>query len=546
MGAVKWTIIVVFCVLGWQCEPIPQAVTKKGGQANPKEDSLPSPRALHLEKTVYQYNNRYDYDSSQYAIQQFLEQADITNSERFYAFLYRSYTHKRLFDYTETLRQLDSALYYGKKTPFVAYFETNSKAQRALAYFDTHEYKKAGELMQELKDRGYEHLDKEYTSKIIMQEAYLLFLEKNYRDAARRYQVAEEWMREVSRCDLPMIYGKQMELYGETGDTTQMMERLKKGLRSADSCGIGKYKLYLYEMAAKGFLSARNIDSFRTYRDISARLDAEYRSSDYLKKIATYEDKLEVLKKENLLAHNNARLAQSKVMIVVLISLLGILLFTFWYYQFRQQKRKIEAESRQKDIFTQQLFENIETERHRIANDLHDSIGHQLLSVRNAVSSNNALKSELDGIINEMRAISRNLHPVMFERVGLKLSVEQLVNRIEASEAIFISSEIAYGGELTVAQELQVYRIIQEALNNILKYSQADGAKVSIHSEARQVVVTIQDNGIGFNVIDTLNNTKAFGLHSMMERARHIGGKTVIQSSDSGTIITTSISKNTQ
>ena len=100
-----------------------------------------------------------------------------------------------------------------------------------------------------------------------------------------------------------------------------------------------------------------------------------------------------------------------------------------------------------------------------------------------------------------------------------------------------------YKETLLSADELQIYRIIQEALTNIIKYAQAYAAKITILEQKDKISIEIKDNGKGFDVKQTLNGGKAFGLHNIIERSRVIGGEANINSSVEGTIIHINIPK---
>jgi signal transduction histidine kinase len=194
--------------------------------------------------------------------------------------------------------------------------------------------------------------------------------------------------------------------------------------------------------------------------------------------------------------------------------------------------------------FTKQLLENTEEERRRIASDLHDSISHELLNLKSMFNQDLILvNAKIDIIINDIRGISRNLHPVMFDKIGLVLNIEQLVDRIQNQNNFFINTNINYKGTLSSADELQIYRIIQEALTNIIKYAQAHAAKITILEDKNKITIEIKDNGKGFDVKQALNSGKAFGLHNIIERSRVVGGEANIDSSGEGTIIYINIPK---
>ncbi len=218
----------------------------------------------------------------------------------------------------------------------------------------------------------------------------------------------------------------------------------------------------------------------------------------------------------------------------LIIAVLSFLVYFIW------QKKKLISEKRNNEnLFTQKLMENTEDERMRIAKDLHDSVGHELLSIKNAIHNKfQFTEDKIDNVLNEIREISRNLFPVMFEEIGLKISIEQLLEKIKQSDNFYIGSEINYlPNSLPVKVELQIYRIIQEALNNTRKYAKAESAFVSIRQEKDSVWVEIKDNGMGFDVAEVLKSGRAFGLLTIQQRCEALNSKANISSDKNGTNI---------
>jgi two-component system, NarL family, sensor kinase len=238
-------------------------------------------------------------------------------------------------------------------------------------------------------------------------------------------------------------------------------------------------------------------------------------------------------------------LANKNTLIALLISsFIGFLLFVFANYLWQRQKT-LKREKANSLNFTKQLLENIEVERKRIASDLHDSVSHELLSLKSDFSEDlSKTGSKIDSIINEIRGISRNLHPVMFDTIGLVPNIEQLVERIQKQHDFMIRTEVNYQGSLSQNDELQIYRILQEALSNIIKYANAHAGKITIKEFLDKIYIEIKDNGKGFNVKEILRNGNAFGLYNIIERSRVIGGEAKIFSSTEGTVITINIPKN--
>lgn len=233
-------------------------------------------------------------------------------------------------------------------------------------------------------------------------------------------------------------------------------------------------------------------------------------------------------------------LAEKNALIGFLIAgILAVLLaFAAFYSWIRQRQAKKEAAVQAQ--FTRQLLEHVEDDRGRIAIDLHDSVSHDLLLLKQSIRKELAgpeVGDKIDGIINGIRQISRNLHPVMLDKIGLRLSLETLCEQFMLHETMFVSHEIDYQNTLPKTAELQLFRIVQEGLTNALKYSKAEAVKVRIQYAGKALRLEIQDNGKGFDVEKALEGGKAFGLHSILQRAKAIGGKADIRSGESGTTI---------
>jgi two-component system, NarL family, sensor kinase len=250
----------------------------------------------------------------------------------------------------------------------------------------------------------------------------------------------------------------------------------------------------------------------------------------------------QIKKKEQQITLQKHDITQKKTQIALLIALLIGLLLAIWAFYSWQKQKNLKQEKENSMSFTKQLLENTEDERKRIAGDLHDSVSHELLNLKTIFSQDLSVVNEkIDAIINDIRSISRNLHPVMFDKIGLVPNIEQLVERLQNQNNFFISTDINYKGTLSSADELQIYRIIQEALTNIIKYAQAYAAKITILEDKSKITIEIKDNGKGFDVKQILNSGKAFGLHNIIERSRVIGAEANIKSTVSGTVITIEI-----
>ena len=236
----------------------------------------------------------------------------------------------------------------------------------------------------------------------------------------------------------------------------------------------------------------------------------------------------------------------------------GIVALTFLAYQRRitQLKRAHAAQ----EAFSQQLIESQEKERKRIAAELHDSLGQNLLVIKNrallSLNSPDKVDNTLEQLneislaasqaIEEVREIAHDLRPFQLDRLGLTKAIESMIRKVSASSGVKFKTEIQQiDGIFAKAAEINLYRIVQECVNNIIKHSGATEATLLMHRDERGVQITVSDNGKGFILPDGTANRSGkagFGLSGISERARILGGKEIIQSAPGqGTKITLKI-----
>lgn len=278
----------------------------------------------------------------------------------------------------------------------------------------------------------------------------------------------------------------------------------------------------------------------KDYQNAYLQLQTFTTYSDSLKKSSNLEE-LVALKKDYQFGLEREQL-NGKVLsyrlrnTILLVSIVFILLSIGLIALYRKRLAMKKAAKIQEQ-FTFQLLQNTEEERSRIANELHDSVNHELLTIKNALVHGKSIDIEqVAGLIEEVRTISRNLHPAVLETIGLEASIEQLCERL-TENGLFTTCEIDYEQPLDKNTELQLYRIVQESLNNTLKHGKANAAKVDIIQTANTISVSIKDNGQGFKVEEQLNSPRSFGLQSLLQRAKSIAGNLTITSSEKGTLV---------
>lgn len=233
-------------------------------------------------------------------------------------------------------------------------------------------------------------------------------------------------------------------------------------------------------------------------------------------------------------------------------TLVLLLTLSAGYYIIRRKSEHIKLELSRKNEFSRKLIDSQENERKRIAIELHDSTGQNLLLIKNNLYS--GLKHCREGnadyhkfedalevvneTIKEIKSVSQNLRPQQLDHLGLTTAIKAMIDKVsESSDIEFGYSSDNIDGMLCGENEIHFYRIVQEALNNILKHSYAAEAAVQIRKEKNTIKLLIRDNGKGFSV-NGVQPHKGFGMNGMLERAGILKGKLEISSSEgNGTVI---------
>jgi PAS domain S-box-containing protein len=203
-----------------------------------------------------------------------------------------------------------------------------------------------------------------------------------------------------------------------------------------------------------------------------------------------------------------------------------------------------EQISHQKAL-TQATIDGQEKERREIGKELHDNVGQQLTTTKlfldmakttaddgTAEMVSLALKGISD-VINEVRTISHALVPPTLGDLGIIESIEELIEAIRYVQLIKIDFDYFDLNEDRVPenQQLMLYRIIQEGLNNIIKHADATTVSIVMKNTNRQLLLEIKDNGKGFNMATV---RKGLGITNIKNRAELFDGKVTLTSTSGG------------
>jgi two-component system NarL family sensor kinase len=245
----------------------------------------------------------------------------------------------------------------------------------------------------------------------------------------------------------------------------------------------------------------------------------------------------------------DAKEAKMYFSILIAIALMGAIIFFLAVLIIQQQHTNLEL----RKANSLAGINAMEKERARIASDLHDDLGPILSVIKfqlgNAIySSKNQFlyllkaSDQLDEVLMKLRAVSYNLLPIILERKGAFAAIQELIYSLEQSNPLKIF--FSYPPLLTMDenQAIQIFRIVQEAVNNVFKHAKAQKMKIIFSEYKKNLVLVCTDDGIGFNINSEVELYKGRGLSSIQNRTDMMDGIFYLYSEKGkGTILTIEI-----
>jgi signal transduction histidine kinase len=183
--------------------------------------------------------------------------------------------------------------------------------------------------------------------------------------------------------------------------------------------------------------------------------------------------------------------------------------------------------------FSQNLINAQEDERIRVARELHDSVGQKLMLLTKQTKKIGNPEMELlaGSTLNELRSISKGLHPAALDELGVTAAIVSMINEVDANTNIFFTNEIEnIDNLLSKEASLHFFRILQEILNNMVKHADAKVASVTIEKKDKTIQAILKDNGKGFEVSEKRSFDSGLGMKTLMERANILKSKLDIKS----------------
>ncbi|MEI7597285.1 MAG: sensor histidine kinase [Bacteroidota bacterium] len=308
--------------------------------------------------------------------------------------------------------------------------------------------------------------------------------------------------------------------------------------------GLGEYKkAFQY---GELYLSAND----STFNQIKAKTIAETTAKYQIEKHAK---EIDLLKRENEIKKYEIKQQNAKVYSLIGLSLFIIVLFIVFYFLIRAKQK----ENFNKELLDQQnkgliaISESQERERVRIARELHDGVGQLLAGVKINLSSfrpqfDDISQKERDAYLNtiklideactEVRVVSHQMIPKSLTNSGIANAVEELLGNVLKPAGIMFSFDLHNIPKLPEFIEFQLYRIIQEIINNVIKHASASFVSIQLLKNNAALVLIVEDNGVGY---DKMKVKDGIGLLNILSRVSSLNGNFSIEPSPgNGTIVT--------
>lgn len=222
--------------------------------------------------------------------------------------------------------------------------------------------------------------------------------------------------------------------------------------------------------------------------------------------------------------------------------LLASLILSAWDRRSDRKLRRMKKDQQDQEEFTKKLIQTQEDERQRIASDLHDEVGQRLIFIKNAIDMIPKIKTEekkelafdkisegVDVAIDQVRQVSRGLRPYQLNVLGITEAIEQMGEQVQSSSGLQVVLNCDnIDNCLSREEDINLYRIVQESMNNVMKHGQATIVKISLKKKllpSKEIMMEIQDNGVGFDSDTPAKGKKLhFGLHGITSRTKALGG----------------------
>jgi signal transduction histidine kinase len=233
---------------------------------------------------------------------------------------------------------------------------------------------------------------------------------------------------------------------------------------------------------------------------------------------------------------------------VVLLALAAFFLFVLISYRLKKNKHIIETENMKREFNTalhQSVSEVQETTLRTVGEELHDNVGQLLSSTKMMLGlaersiptipdSFTTASNTLGKAIAELRSISKVLNKEWLKQFNLTENLQAEVKRIRYPGNLQLNMDSDLTVPVNSEEQIILFRIVQEALNNVIKHSEAENVSINLVNGGKSFTISVKDDGKGFDINSKKNGV---GMMNMKHRAQLLGGQLLVKSSAKGSEI---------
>ena len=304
------------------------------------------------------------------------------------------------------------------------------------------------------------------------------------------------------------------------------------------------YGMYSYLLLRKG-----NINAFDNYRQKIDSLSSLENNNLVTRATKELETQYETKKKDDQIKIQSATIKEKQLWNYLLGGTIAALCI-IGFISLRAYRQKQKAIEKEKQLTaTKAVLQGQDEERSRLAKDLHDGLGGMLSGIKFSFSNmkENMIMTPdnhqafarnmdmLDGIIHELRRVAHNMMPESLIKFGLDTALRDMCNYVQQAGALKASYQSLGLENISIDKNIaiNIYRIVQELLNNIMKHAKATEALVQVAYNNGHFSITVEDNGSGFDtsIINKSKEQAGMGWASIQNRVDSLKGKMDVQSS---------------
>lgn len=352
-------------------------------------------------------------------------------------------------------------------------------------------------------------------------------------------QLNDQWMEAAIANNIGNLYGQQ-------GNLTNALKYLNQSLKAAKKINALEIEIMSLESISDAYAKAGKHDKALEFLKKMQQQQKQFDDLALRKSIEELEIKYQT-KEKDLLAEQLQKEKQN----TLLLSIAGVLIIVAFSGVWIIVKRKRLNEQYFNDLNAITVESEMNT-RMKIASDLHDHIGQKIavLQMYSSQIEQTSIKEQFKNLIQELgtevRGISHSLVPEAFQ-FGLSRSLEELKSELEKTNAITVELTVQKNAfeNFSAANNLLIYRVVQEIVSNVLKHAQATLLSIQIKKEDQFYTITIQDNGKGFDT-KTIKQSSGIGWKTIEARLQTIKGNFKVNSDSKGTSVTLKIPENNE